>query len=66
MLADEKPFAVGMAESQVDPFYQPIKGTRDGGAFGFTRGLFKGTISVIANMGHGKIFFLGCFLISAF
>jgi hypothetical protein len=55
-----------MAESQVDPFYQPFKGTRDEGAFGFTRGLFKETISVIANMGHGKIFFLGCFLISAF
>jgi hypothetical protein len=66
MLGGAKTFAVGMAESCVDPFYQPYKGARDAGALGFASGLFNGTFSVIAKMGHGKILFLCYFSISAF
>ncbi|KAJ6094223.1 hypothetical protein N7467_003068 [Penicillium canescens] len=55
MLAGAKTFAVGMAESCVDPFYQPYKGAGDAGALGFASGLFKGTFGVIAKMGHGSV-----------
>ncbi|KAJ6026609.1 uncharacterized protein N7446_004791 [Penicillium canescens] len=55
MLAGPRTFAVGMAESCVDPFYQPYKGARDAGALGFASGLFKGTFGVIAKMGHGSV-----------
>jgi hypothetical protein len=57
MLAGAKTFAVGMAKSCVDPFYQPYKGARAGGALGFAGGLFKGTFGVLANMGHCKTLF---------
>lgn len=58
MLAGAKTFAVGMAESLIDPIYQPYKGARDAGALGFAGGLFKGTFGVVAKMGHGKIFLI--------
>ncbi|KAJ6030987.1 hypothetical protein N7540_001719 [Penicillium herquei] len=54
MLAGAKTFAIGVAESCVDPLYQPYKGARDGGALGFAGGLFRGTFGVIAKMGHAS------------
>ncbi|KAJ5727467.1 hypothetical protein N7493_005287 [Penicillium malachiteum] len=54
MLAGAKSFTIGMAESLVDPFYQPYKGARDGGAVGFAGGLFRGTFGVLAKMGHAS------------
>ncbi|KAJ5724974.1 uncharacterized protein N7483_006331 [Penicillium malachiteum] len=55
MLAGAKTFAVSMAESCVDPFYQPYRHARDGSALGFAARLFKGTFGVIAKMGHAPI-----------
>ncbi|KAJ5752138.1 hypothetical protein N7520_009055 [Penicillium odoratum] len=55
VLAGAKTFAVGMAESLVDPLYQPYKGARDGGALGFAGGIFKGTFGVLAKMGHAGV-----------
>jgi hypothetical protein len=49
-----KCFAIGMAESMGDFFYQPYKGVRDGGAIGLANGMFRGTFGVVAKMSHGK------------
>lgn len=64
MLAGAKTFAVGMAKSCVDPFYQPYKGARDGDALGFAGALVKGTFGVLAKIGPGKTLFLCYFSIS--
>lgn len=66
MLTGAKTFAIGMTESCVDPLYQPYKGARDGGPLGFAGGLVKGTVGMIAKMGHGKILVLCCFKMPVF
>ncbi|KAJ5259579.1 UDP-glucuronosyl/UDP-glucosyltransferase [Penicillium angulare] len=53
LLAGVKTFGISMAESVIDPLYQPYKGARDGGTMGFAGGIFRGTFGMLAKIGHG-------------